>query len=97
MTSSLMRGWVCSLQLLLVLASVVILRSEFCGTHDHNLLSESSSAGLMTTIYCLRVEIPPVFISPRKRLAQLYPQALGTLFFVDRIEDTASMVSLLYQ
>jgi hypothetical protein len=37
-TSSLMRGWVCHLQLLLVLASAVILRSESRGTHDHILL-----------------------------------------------------------
>jgi hypothetical protein len=29
-----MKGWVCSLQLLLVLASVVILRSESHKTHD---------------------------------------------------------------
>jgi hypothetical protein len=42
-TSSLTRGWVCRLQLLLVLASAVILRSEFRGTHD----------------YCLRFETPP--------------------------------------
>jgi hypothetical protein len=33
-TSSLTRGWVCRLQLLLVLASEVILRSESRGTHD---------------------------------------------------------------
>jgi hypothetical protein len=40
-TSSLTRGWVSRLQLLLVLASVVILRSESRGTHDHNLLSQT--------------------------------------------------------
>jgi hypothetical protein len=34
-TSSLARGWVCRLQLLLVLASAVTLRSESRGTHDH--------------------------------------------------------------
>jgi hypothetical protein len=38
-TSSLMIGWVCHLQLLLGLASEVILRSESQGTHDHILLS----------------------------------------------------------
>jgi hypothetical protein len=38
-TSSLTRGWVCRLQLLLALASAVILRSESRGTHDHILLS----------------------------------------------------------
>jgi hypothetical protein len=43
-----------------------------------------SPAGLMTIFYCLRFETPPnlegqvpVFISPRNRVAQLYPQALG--------------------
>jgi hypothetical protein len=39
-TSSLTRGWVLRLQLLLVLASAVILRSESIGTHDHILLSQ---------------------------------------------------------
>jgi hypothetical protein len=35
-----MRGWVCRLQLLLVLASAVIFRSESRWTHDHMLLSQ---------------------------------------------------------
>jgi hypothetical protein len=39
-TSSLTRGWVCRLQLLLGLASAVILVSESRGTHDHILLSQ---------------------------------------------------------
>jgi hypothetical protein len=39
-TSSLMRGWVCRLQLLLVLVSAVSLRSESHGTHDHILLTQ---------------------------------------------------------
>jgi hypothetical protein len=39
-TSSLTRGWVCRLQLLLVLASVVILRFESQGTHDYILLCQ---------------------------------------------------------
>jgi hypothetical protein len=39
-TSSLTRGWVCRLELLLVLASAVIFRSDSPGTQDH--------------IYCLR-------------------------------------------
>jgi hypothetical protein len=34
-TSSVTRGWACSLQLLLVLASTVILRSDSHGTRDH--------------------------------------------------------------
>jgi hypothetical protein len=62
-TSSLMMGWICSLQLLLVLASAVILRSESDGTHDHILLSES------------RLPQPegqvPLFRIPRNRVAQL--------------------------
>jgi hypothetical protein len=39
-TSSFMRGWICSLQLLLVLASVAILRSETSRTDDQILLSQ---------------------------------------------------------
>jgi hypothetical protein len=39
-TSSLTRGWVCRLQLLLVLASAVILRFESCGVYDYILLSQ---------------------------------------------------------
>jgi hypothetical protein len=39
-TSSLTRGWVCLLQLLLVHDSAVILSSESRGTHDHILLSQ---------------------------------------------------------
>jgi hypothetical protein len=72
-TSSLTRGWVCRLQLLLALANAVILRSESRGTHDHILLpcirDSPSLVGKVT-----------VFISPRNRVAQLYPQALGSLF-----------------
>jgi hypothetical protein len=37
---SLTRGWVCHLQLLLALASAVILGSESCGTHDQILLCQ---------------------------------------------------------
>jgi hypothetical protein len=39
-TSFLTRGWVCRLQLLLVLNSAVILRSESRGTHDQILLAQ---------------------------------------------------------
>jgi hypothetical protein len=39
-TFSLTRGWVCRLQMLLVLASSVILVSESLGTHDRILLSQ---------------------------------------------------------
>jgi hypothetical protein len=69
--TSLTRGRVCRLQLLLDLASAVILGSEYGGT----------------IFYCLRFETPstwrpmsPVFISPRNKAAQLCPQALGSLF-----------------
>jgi hypothetical protein len=62
-----------SLQLLLGLASAVILRSESHGTHDHILLSQ------------IRYSPNPedqvlVFISPRNKVARLYTQALGSLF-----------------
>jgi hypothetical protein len=72
-TSSLTREWVCSLQLLLVLASAVILRSEPRGTHDHILLSQTrDSPNLEGHVF--------VSISPRNRVAQLYPQTLGSPF-----------------
>jgi hypothetical protein len=71
-TSSVTRGWVCRLQLLLGLASAVILRSESRGTHDHILLSHiRDSPNLEGQV--------PVFISPRNRVTQLYPQTLGSL------------------
>jgi hypothetical protein len=72
-TSSLTRGWSCRLQLLLVLARAVILRSESRGTHNHILLSQvRDSPNLEDQV--------PVFISPRNRVARLYPQALRSLF-----------------
>jgi hypothetical protein len=72
-TSSLTRGWFCRLQLLLVLASAIILRSESRGTHDHILLSQiRDSPNLEGQI--------PVLISPINRVARLYPQALGSFF-----------------
>jgi hypothetical protein len=68
-----MRGRVCRLQLLLVLASAVILKSESRGTHDHILPSQIQDSpnleGQAT-----------VFVYPRNRVARLYPQALGSLF-----------------
>jgi hypothetical protein len=74
-TSCLTSGWVCRLQILLTLASLVILGSESHGTHDH--------------IYWLRLETPPTwrarcpYLCPtQNRVAQLYPQALGSLFVV---------------
>jgi hypothetical protein len=70
---TLTRGRVCRLQLLLVLASSVILGSESRGTHDYILLSQiRDSPSLEGQV--------PIFISPRNRVARLYPQALGSLF-----------------
>jgi hypothetical protein len=58
---------VCRLQLLLVLASAVILRSESRGTRAHILLSQiRDSPNLESQV--------PVFISPRKRVAQFTPR-----------------------
>jgi hypothetical protein len=49
-----------------------ILRSESRGTRDHILLSQiRHSLNLEDQV--------PVFISPRNRVAQFYPQALGSL------------------
>jgi hypothetical protein len=74
-TSSLTRGWVCRLQLLLGHASAVILRFEPRGTHDHILLSQIRD--------CPNLEGQvPVFISLRNRVARLHPQALGSLSVV---------------
>jgi hypothetical protein len=72
-TSSLTRGWVCRLQLLLVLVSAVILRSESRRTHDHILQSQIGDSPK------LEGQVP-VLISPRNIVARLYPQALGYLF-----------------
>jgi hypothetical protein len=73
-TSSLTRGLVGRLQLLLVFASPVILRSETHGTHDHILLSQNrDSPNLEGQV--------PVSIFPRNRVVRLYSQALGSLFF----------------
>jgi hypothetical protein len=55
------------------LASAVILGSEYCGTREHISLSQiRDSPSLEGQV--------PVFISPRNRVAQLYSQALGSLF-----------------
>jgi hypothetical protein len=68
-----MRGWVCRLQLLLALASAVILCSESHGTHDHIFLSQNRDSPNLE-------DQEPVFIFPRNRVARLYSQALGSLF-----------------
>jgi hypothetical protein len=57
--------------LLLALASTVTLRSESRGIHDHILLS------LIRDSSNLQGQIA-VFLSPRNRVARLYPQALGS-------------------
>jgi hypothetical protein len=67
------RGWVCSLQLLLVLASSFIPMSESRRTHDHILLSQiRDSPNLEDQV--------PVFISPRKRAVRLYHKTLGSFY-----------------
>jgi hypothetical protein len=72
-TSSLTRGWVCPLQLLVGHASAVILRSKSRGTHDHILLFQIRDS--------LNPEGQvPVFISHRNGVARLYPQALDSVF-----------------
>jgi hypothetical protein len=72
-TSSLTRGWACRLQLLLDLASAVILWSESSGTHDHILLSQIRDSRNLEGQ-------GTVFISSRNRVARLYPQAPGSIF-----------------
>jgi hypothetical protein len=64
---------VCLLQLLLVLATLVILGYESRGNRDHILLSQIRDSPNLEGK-------DPVFISPRNRVAQLYPQTLGSLF-----------------
>jgi hypothetical protein len=72
-TSSLTRGRVCRLQLLLVFASAIILGSESHEDHDHILLSQTrNSPNLEGEVL--------IFISPRNRVTQLHPQALGYIF-----------------
>jgi hypothetical protein len=67
------RERVCRLQLLVVLASAFILGYESRGTRDHILLSQiRDSQNLEGQV--------PLFISPRNRVAQLYPQALSSFF-----------------
>jgi hypothetical protein len=61
--------------LLLALASLIILRYESRGIHDHILLSQiRDSTNLEDHV--------PVYISPTNRVAQLYLQALGSLLVV---------------
>jgi hypothetical protein len=86
-TSSLTRGWFCRLQLPLILASAVILRSGSRETHDHTLLSQ------IRDLTNLEGQVP-VFISPRNRVAQVYHQALGSLFVASY--DSQNLHALLH-
>jgi hypothetical protein len=62
------------------LTSAVILGSESRGTHDHILLSQvRDSSNLDGQV--------PVFISPRNRVARLYPHALGSLFVASYVSQ----------
>jgi hypothetical protein len=61
-TPSLMRGWICNLLLLLVLASTVPFGSESRGTQDHILLSQF-------------LRLPPTW---RARSPHLYPRGTGS-------------------
>jgi hypothetical protein len=77
-TSSLTRGWVCSLQFLLTLASAVNLRSKSRGTHDHILLSQirdSPNLEAGPRIYIPQEQggpvIPPGTGCPLRRLLRL--------------------------
>jgi S-ribosylhomocysteine lyase LuxS involved in autoinducer biosynthesis len=75
-----MRRWVCLLQLLLALANAVILRSESRGTNEHILLSQiRDSPNLEDQVL--------VFISPMNIVAQLYLQALGSLFIASYVSQ----------
>jgi hypothetical protein len=72
---SLTRERIGRLQLLLFFTSAAILRSESRGTHDHIPLSQIRDS------FNLEGQ-DPVFLSPRNRVAQLHPKALGSLFVV---------------
>jgi hypothetical protein len=63
---SLTRCWVCTFQFLLVIARAALLKCESQGTHEHISLS------LFWDSPNLEGQVP-VFISPRNRVAQLYP------------------------
>jgi hypothetical protein len=72
-----MGGWFCYLQLLLVLASAVILGPKSRGTHDHILLSQiRDSPNLEGQVL--------VFISPRNRVAHSSELYLNMQFLPHR-------------
>jgi hypothetical protein len=74
-TSNLTRGWVCTVQLLLVLASALILRSDSRGTRNHILLSQIRDSPN------LEGQAPRIYI-PQEQGHPVIPQALGSLFVV---------------
>jgi hypothetical protein len=67
-----MKDWVCRLQLLPVVTSGVILRSESHGTLEHVLLPQIRDSPK------LEGQVP-IFISPRNSKSRLYHQALVSL------------------
>jgi hypothetical protein len=71
-TSSLKKGWVCPLQLLLVLASAVILRSESHGTRDYILLSQIR--------YFHNLELGPCIYIPQEQGGPVIPPGTGFRF-----------------
>jgi hypothetical protein len=71
--SPLMRGCISNFQLLLTSPAHAILLSESHGTNGHILLSQ------IRDFTNLEDQVP-LFISPRNRMARLYPQVLGSLF-----------------
>jgi hypothetical protein len=64
------RSLLCRFQFFLGIASAAVLSSESYGAHKHILLS------LFLRLPNLDGQVP-VFISPRNKVAQLYPRALG--------------------
>jgi hypothetical protein len=71
-TSSLTRRWVCRLQLLLGLASSVILRFEYRWTHDHLLLSQIRDSH--------KLEVRSPYLYPPKKGGQVIPPQTGFPF-----------------
>jgi hypothetical protein len=94
-TSSLTRGWVCHLQLLLALASAVILGSESRGTRDPILLSQIRDSPFRRpprlTGSRWRYSTPP----PHCVVCNL-PRTLLRQFFADWVENNLSKSSVFY-
>jgi hypothetical protein len=89
-----MRRWACSLQLMLPLASAVILKPDSRGARGHILMSQIwDPPNLEGQV--------PVFKSPRNRVARLYPQdsvsppifRLGDLDRTHLLEEFCFLVS----